>query len=123
MKPKCVTSRTSPERFEIEPLSEGVFDVRISENIKEVTRQRRKRGADNATEERTEYEHDLYTAVVRAKDYGSFIAGIVHMKYSSDDETALINKGIADSTNAEYVAYREFVSAIKVEAAKYFDNE
>lgn len=109
MKPKCVTSRTSPERFEIEPLSEGVFDVRISENIKEVTRQRRKRGADNATEERTEYEHDLYTAVVRAKDYGSFIAGIVHMKYSSDDETALINKGIADSTNAEYVAYREFV--------------
>lgn len=123
MKPKHVTSRTLPPRFEITPLSDGVFDVKISENITEDTVPRRKRDTVNETENIKAYKHDLYTAVVRAKDYGSFIAGIVHIKHNSDDETALINKGIADSTNAEYVAYREFVSAVKVEAAKYFENE
>lgn len=123
MKPKCVTSGTSPKRFEIEPLSEGVFDVRINENIKKVTVPRRKRGTVDETEEIKRFQHDLYSAVVRAKDYGSFIAGIVHIKYNSDDEIALINKGIVDAENEEYKAYRAFVTDVKAEAAKYFENK
>lgn len=125
MKPKRVTSGTQPERFKITPLGNGRFDVQISENIEEETVTRKRRGADGETTEQeiTQYRHSLYTAVVKANDYGSFIAGIIHLKYSLDDETALINKGIADAENAEYTAYREFVGAVKIEAAKYFDNE
>ncbi len=121
MKPKSVTSKAEPERFKITPLGHGRFDVRISENITEETAERKTR--DGETTEITQYRHNLYTAVVKADDYGSLIAGIIHLKYSLDDESALINKGIADAENAEYTAYREFVGAVKVEAAKYFDNE
>lgn len=122
MKPRHATSRTLPQRFEITPLSDGVFDVKISENIAEITVQQRKRNTVNETEKVKAYKRDLYTAVVRAKDYGSFIAGIVHIKYNSDDEIALINKGIADAENEEYKAYRAFVTDVKAEAAKYFEN-
>lgn len=123
MKPKHVISEALPPRFEITQLSDGVFDVKISENIIEGTVPQRKCDTVSETENIKAYKHDLYTAVVRAKDYGSFIAGVLHIKYSSDDENALINKGIADKNNSEYKAYREFVEAIKAEAIKYFDNE
>lgn len=122
MKPKHATSITLPQRFEITPLSEGVFDVKISENITEAVISRPKRDTANEAEEIKGYKRDLYTAVVRAKDYGSFIAGIIHIKYNSDDEIALINKGIADAENEEYKAYRAFVTDVKAEAAKYFEN-
>lgn len=123
MKPKHVMSETPQQKFEITLLSDGVFDIKISENIEETTEPQCKRDTANEPENVKVYKHDLYTAVVRAKDYGSFIAGVLHIKYSSDDENALINKGIADKNNAEYKAYREFVEAIKAEAIKYFDNE
>ncbi len=123
MKPKRVTSGTQPERFKITPLGNGRFDVQISENIEETTVTRRQHGENEGNKETLAYKHDLYMAVVKADDYGSLIAGIIHIKHSLDDESALINKGIADKENAEYKEYREFVSAVKEQAAQYFENK
>ena len=41
------------------------------------------------------------------------MADLVSMKYSKDAELALINKVLADITNVEYIAYREYVSWCK----------
>lgn len=79
------------------------------------------RGSDEPQQE-NKYAYDRYNAIVTANDYGTFIAGVLHIKYNADDENALINKGIADSGNAEYKAYRDFVAEIKAEAIKYFEN-
>lgn len=124
MKPKLACSGKEPQHFKVSQLSaKDLFDVQIAENIHEVTRQRRKRGSVNEMEDVTQYEYNLYNAAVKANDYGSFIAGIIHLKFSEDDEIALMNKGIADKENAEYVDYRAFVAEIKELAKQYFSNE
>ena len=105
----------------VKAFSPNVFDIRIAENVQSVPAPRRRR-SDEA-EEKTAYQYDLYTAVVTARDYGSFISGVIHVRYSLDDENALINKGIADRENAEYTAYRDFVAAVKTEAVKYFEKD
>lgn len=126
MKALRVTSKSAPAWLEITPLSDKeFFDVRISENINETTKPRRKHGADNenTVENVTVFEHDLYTSAVIAGSYAEFIAEVIHVRYSADDETALVNKGIEDKTNPEYVEYRKFAEAVKVEARKYFEKE
>lgn len=51
--------------------------------------------------------------VVDNRTYEQKLISLIRAKYSIDDEIALTNKGIADSTNAEYVAYRAYVSQCK----------
>ena len=126
MKARYVTSSVSLPPFRVEQLQPNVFDVQVAEFISEVTEPVRRRGADGTPakpEMETRYAYNLYNDVVRVETYGELIAGIIHFKYNTDDETALINKGIADNEHPEYVAYREFVEAVKEQARNYFDNE
>ena len=126
MKARYVTSSVSLPLFRIEKLQPNVFDVQVAEFINEVTAPVRRRGADGTPakpEMETRYAYNLYSNVVRAENYGEMIAGIIHLKFNADDETALINKGIADSKHPEYVAYRDFVEAVKEQARIYFENE
>jgi hypothetical protein len=57
---------------------------------------------------------DYDTAVIDGMpDYGKIVTAIISERYSKDDELALTNKGIEDNTNADYVAYREWVNDVK----------
>ena len=49
-------------------------------------------------------------------EYKARVIELIREKYTQDDEFALIAEGIADSTNAEYVAYRAFVVDCKTQA-------
>lgn len=121
MKQRCVYSSNEPQHIDAIQLYDGVFDVSIAEDIKQTTQTRRR--PDKEPETVDVYEYNRLNAIVRADDYGSFIAGTIHIKYTADDELALVNKGIVDKTNSEYVAYREFVDEVKQIAREYFDKE
>lgn len=54
--------------------------------------------------------------------YEELVNKLVKEKYSDSEEFALINKGIADNNNAEYIEYRNFVANCK-EIAKEFIEE
>ena len=54
---------------------------------------------------------------VDTRTYEQKLIALIRSQYSIDDEIALTNKGIADSSNAEYVAYRAYVKECK-EACK-----
>ena len=55
------------------------------------------------------YDMELHTV---SRDVNS-ISALVNLRYSPDDEIALLNKGITDSADTEYVAYRDYVLEIK----------
>ena len=55
------------------------------------------------------YDMELHTV---SRDINS-ISALVNLKYDYNDELALLNKGIADSADIEYVAYRNYVAEIK----------
>ena len=55
------------------------------------------------------YDMELHTV---SRDINS-ISALVNLKYDYNDELALLNKGITDSADVEYVAYRNYVAEIK----------
>lgn len=63
--------------------------------------------------EYTRYNMDSYNDIVNS---------LVKEKYSDSEEFALINKGIADNNNAEYIEYRNFVANCKEIARAFIDE-
>ena len=58
------------------------------------------------------FAYDM-AVITGTPDYAKIVTAIISERYSKDDELALTNKGIEDSANADYVAYRELVNEIK----------
>ena len=52
----------------------------------------------------------------KIEKYNSLVVSKIKVNYSQDDEFAMMAEGIADATNALYVAYRAFVATCKAEA-------
>jgi hypothetical protein len=74
-------------------------------NIKEVPAQE-----ESENEIAFEYETVL---IWGTPEYVKTLTAVINEFYSKDDEIALINKGIEDKTDSEYMDYREWVSNIK----------
>ena len=55
-------------------------------------------------------------------NYDAIVEGLINDKYSIKKEIALTNKGMKDITNAEYVAYRNYVDECKAKARAYVDE-
>lgn len=60
---------------------------------------------------------DEYDTLIQ-EQYNSRVVELIRAKYSINDEYALINKGIADASDADYVAYRAYVAECKAKAKK-----
>ena len=55
-------------------------------------------------------------------NYESIVNQLVKEKYSDSEEFALINKGIADNNNDEYIEYRNFVANCKKIAREFIEE-
>jgi hypothetical protein len=95
-----------PIRLSYRKLSGNLYEVELNENI--ITEQIQH---EDTTE--TIYIRDRYSSVVRVDNNGDLIVGLIRLKYTQDDEYALINKGIANNQDIDYLAYREYVSECK----------
>lgn len=94
------SSTTAPAKFWFNVIGDKV-ELFLHENIVEVTK-----------EEETHYESDMYFGVAD-NNRDAIIAGFVRLKYSIDKEFALLNKGIANPTNVDYISYRDYVQEVK----------
>ena len=100
-------TNVQPTRLSYRQLSGNLYEVELNENI--------------TTEERTHeditetiYISDRYSSVVIVESKDDLIVGLIRLKYSQNDEYALINKGIVNNQDIEYLAYRDYVEECKV---------
>jgi hypothetical protein len=63
-------------------------------------------------EEKTAFEYETVHIWGNPK-YETLVSEIIAEHYSPSTEISLVNKGIADRKNAEYIAYRAWVAEIK----------
>ena len=95
-------STIKPNKFKINDL--GRFkEVMLFENIIETQNE----------DGDTLYEYDMVMATTQSQTRDDLIADFVHLKYTYDKEITLLNKGLQDVNNVEYIAYRDYVNECK----------
>ena len=73
-------------------------------------------------EEVTVYESELTHITTSITHRHEMVSALIRLRYTQDAEFAVINKGIADSLDSDYVAYREFVNLCKEQSVLYFEE-
>ncbi len=74
------------------------------------------RVVDGVVEYQTAEWFEARDVARKEAEYKARVIELIRENYTQDDEFALIAEGIADATNAEYVAYRAFVVDCKTQA-------
>ena len=60
--------------------------------------------------------------IYNMSSYETIVNQLVKEKYSDSEEFALINKGIANYNNEEYLEYRTYVEQCKTEAKAFIEE-
>lgn len=107
-------SNLIPDDFTVKNLGGSVYEIVSNSNVIETNT------VDSDNQIQTIYHSDMVIYRVEVKDRADAIVALIRIKYSSNGEYALINKGILDKDDTEYVAYREYVSLCKEKAKIYF---
>jgi hypothetical protein len=100
-----------PVDFQVRNFGNSCFEIMQNKNV-----------VREESGERVIYkaETTLQTAIITTKSEG--VVALIRMVYSQDDEFALINKGISDPLNNDYIRYREYVNWCKEQANIYFSE-
>jgi hypothetical protein len=104
-----------PDDLEIRNLGKDVYEIVKNDNITSYQK-------DFDGEMATVYEMDKVIIRAKIKTRSEAIVAFIRARYTQDDEYAVINKGIADKQDPEYIAYRDYVSECKEYAGVYFPN-
>jgi len=99
-------TNVQPTKLSYRKLNTTLYEVELNENITEFERTH-----EDTTE--TMYSSDRYSNIITVNSNDDIIVGLIRLKYSQDDEYALINKGIANNQDVEYLTYRDYVSECK----------
>ena len=59
------------------------------------------------------YESDMTHITASIHNYDEMVVALIRLKYTQDAEFALINKGIQNANDIEYVNYRNYVNMCK----------
>jgi oligoendopeptidase F len=102
-------SSIKPDALVVNKLGGTKYELIKNDNIEQIT-----------VEEDTLYQYDQVLHSVNIKTREQAIIAFIRLKYSQDDEFALTNKGIANSQDAEYIEYRNYVNWCKEQADVYF---
>lgn len=106
-------SNIIPNDLEVKHLGGNLYEIVKNDNIKTTDKEH-----EGITE--TFYQCDKVILQKEIKTRDEAIIAFIRLKYSQDDEFALTNKGIADNQDAEYIAYRNYVSWCKEQVGVYF---
>jgi len=93
-------STVRPKQFTINDLGKKQ-EIKLCENIVEIT--------NEDGDLLYEYDMELQTILKGANLTGA----LIHLKYTYDDEISLLNKGLLDNLDIEYVAYKDYVAQVK----------
>ena len=105
-----------PQEIQIKKLSGNLYEFIGNHNIipKQIER-------DNETV--TIYTSDLVHITSKIDTRDDMIVALIRLRYTQDAEFAVINKGIANNLNNDYVVYRGYVELCKEQSAIYYDGE
>lgn len=106
-------STSSPQEIQVRKLSGNLYEFIGHTNITQEV-------INREDEQVAVYNSDMTHLTVRINSRDEMISALIRLRYTQDDEYALINKGISDKDNAEYVAYRQYVSLCKEQSLVYF---
>ena len=108
-------STSSPIEMQVRHLSGNLYEFIGHQNIVQEVIER-------DDEQVTVYNSDMTHLTERINSRDDMIVALIRLRYTQDAEFALINKGIADSTNVEYVVYRAYVETCKTHASIYYEE-
>ena len=106
-------STLSPQEMQVIHLSGNLYEFIGHENIVPTTIKRDGKQV-------TVYNSDMTHLTERINSRDEMISALIRLRYTQDAEFALINKGILNPLNEEYVTYREFVTLCKSQANVYW---
>ena len=106
-------STSSPQEMQVRHLSGNLYEFIGHENIVPTTIERDDKQV-------TVYDSDMTHITARINSRDEMISALIRLRYTQDAEFALINKGILNPLNEEYVTYREFVTLCKSQANVYW---
>jgi len=95
-----------PEDTAVRHLSGTIYELIGNENV--TPKQKIMDG-----EEVTVYESELTHITTSITSRNEMISLLIRLRYTQDAEFALINKGIQNSQDSEYLAYRTYVDLCK----------
>ena len=107
-------STSSPQEIQVRKLSGNLYEFIGHTNITQEV-------INREDEQVAVYNSDMTHLTVRINSRDEMISALIRLRYTQDAEFALINKGIANSTNTEYVAYRAYVETCKTQANTYWE--
>jgi hypothetical protein len=73
-------------------------------------------------EEVTVYESELTHITASITHRHEMVSALIRLRYTQDAEFAVINKGIANTQDEEYLAYRSYVELCKEQSNTYYSN-
>ncbi len=100
-----------PIDFQVRNLGGSCYEIMQNLNVT--------KGEDNG---RVIYRANTVVQTMDITSRSEGIVAFIRMKYSQDDEFALINRGISDPFDNDYQSYRDYVAWCKEQAAVYFSN-
>ncbi len=104
-----------PQEIQIRKLSGNLYEFIGNHNITSKQIQR-----DSETV--TIYESDLVHITSKVESRDDMIVALIRLRYTQDTEFAVINKGIANSLDSDYVSYRGYVEMCKGQSAIYYEG-
>ncbi len=102
-----------PDDTAIRHLSGTIYELIGNENV--TPKQKIMDG-----EEVTVYESELTHITTSITRRDEMISALIRLRYTQDAEFALINKGILNAQDPEYIAYRSYVETCKTHANTYW---
>jgi hypothetical protein len=102
-----------PDDTTIRHLSGTIYELIGNENV--TPKQKIMDG-----EEVTVYESELTHITTSITRRDEMISALIRLRYTQDAEFALINKGIQNSEDVEYKAYRSYVALCKTQSNVYW---
>ena len=102
-------STSIPQDLQVRKLSGNIYEFIGHTNITQevITRD---------DEQVTVYNSDMVHITTRINSRDEMISALIRLRYTQDDEFALINKGIQNSNDVEYKAYRSYVALCKTQS-------
>ena len=102
-----------PDDIAIRHLSGTIYELIGNENV--TPKQKVLDG-----EEVTVYESELTHITTSITRRDEMISALIRLRYTQDAEFALINKGIQNSEDVKYKAYRSYVALCKTQSNVYW---
>ena len=108
-------STETPQEIQVRKLSGNLYEFIGHTNITQEV-------INREDEQVAVYNSDMTHLTVRINSHDEMISALIRLRYTQDDEFALINKGILNAQDDKYIKYRQYVELCKSQSNIYYEG-